>query len=242
MSGTLYIIATPIGNLEDISARALRLLGEVDLIAAEDTRRTRKLLTHYNISSKLVSFHEHNERSQAARLMQQIGEGTDMALVTDAGTPTISDPGYHLIRLCRENDVPVQSIPGPSALITALAGSGLPSNSFYFAGFPPVKGGKKRRFLENLETMQATLIFYESPHRIAKTLGLMLEVFGDRSCVLAREMTKRHEEYLRGPLQQIAQEIESKPIKGEIVILLSGAQKPPRASKKKQYRPSDRSQ
>ena len=225
MSGTLYIVATPIGNLEDMTQRALRILSEVDLIAAEDTRHTRKLLTHYKISAELVSYHEYNEKERAAALVKRLKEGETVALVSDAGTPNISDPGYQLIRQCRQEGVRVEPIPGPSAVIAALSVSGLPTDQFYFIGFPPLKAGKKKKLFEQLSLIPATLIFYESPHRIVKTVAQLYELLGDRECVLAREITKRFEEFVSGSLSQLSQQLLQGRVKakGELVLLVAGA-------------------
>jgi 16S rRNA (cytidine1402-2'-O)-methyltransferase len=227
MSGTLYIVATPIGNLEDITQRALRILSEVDLIAAEDTRHTRKLLTHYKISAELISYHEHNEKVRAAELLKRLKDGVCVALVSDAGTPNISDPGYHLIRQCREEGIRVEPIPGAAAVVAALAASGLPTDKFYFAGFPPLKAGKRQRLFQQLVSIPATLIFYESPHRITKTVAQLYQALGDRECVLAREMTKRFEEFVPGRLAQLSQDLEqgTVKVKGELVLLVAGAPK-----------------
>ena len=176
--GCLYLVATPIGNLEDITVRALRILGEADLIACEDTRQTAKLLRHYNIDKKTVSYHEHNEMTRAAELVIRLEEGAKVALVTDAGTPGISDPGHHLISLCLRHHIPIVPIPGPSAVIAALAASGLPTEEFLFVGFLPSRGGERRKALERLASESRTLVFYESPHRLADTLADALELFG----------------------------------------------------------------
>lgn len=232
MPGKLYIVATPIGNLEDITKRALRVLSEVDLIAAEDTRHTRKLLTHYNIHNNLVAYHEHNEERQAQALFKRLKGGTSIALVTNAGTPGISDPGYRLICRSREDGVTIIPVPGPSAAIAALSISGLPTDQFYFAGFPPMKIGKRKSFFEGLRNLKATLIFYESPHRIHKTLALMRDIFGNRNCAVVREMTKIHEEFIRGPIGDIVESLSKRSLKGEMVILLEGVRKSPFVSKR----------
>lgn len=223
--GTLYIVSTPIGNLEDITQRALRVLSEVDLIAAEDTRVTRKLLSHYGIKTRLQSCHEHNERVQAPRLLERLQSGENIALVCDAGTPTVSDPGFLLVRLCREAGAHIEPIPGPNAAIAALSASGLPTDQFYYAGFPPQKGGKRRRYFEALKDLAATLIFYESPYRIARTLEELEEILGDRSCCLAREISKRYEEFVSGHLSELAIRYRSKAPKGELVLIVSGVRK-----------------
>ncbi|RKY05022.1 16S rRNA (cytidine(1402)-2'-O)-methyltransferase [Candidatus Poribacteria bacterium] len=222
MSGTLYVVATPIGNLEDITLRALRVLREVDLIAAEDTRHTKKLLDHYGIRKPMVSYHEHNERERAEQLVRELKKGKDVALVTDAGTPAISDPGYVLIRRCIEEGVKVVPVPGPSALIAALCVSGLPVHRFAFEGFLPHKGGKRRNKLEELKDEERTLIFYESPHRLLKTLKDMLEILGDRNIAVARELTKVHEEVFRGRISEAIKRFSSSPVKGEITLVVEG--------------------
>lgn len=227
MSGILYIVATPIGNLEDITHRALRILSEVDLIAAEDTRRTRQLLTHYRINGELLSYHEHNEKERAPVLLKRLKGGASVALVSDAGTPNLSDPGYHLISLCQEEGIRVEPIPGPAAAIAALSASGLPSDKFYFVGFPPVKSGKQQKLFEQLAAIPATLIFYESPHRIMKTVTQLYQVLGDRECVLAREMTKHFEEFVKSHLSTLSSDLTSGKIKskGEMVLMVAGCPK-----------------
>lgn len=221
MPGTLYVVPTPIGNLEDITQRALRVLGEVDLIACEDTRHTRKLLNHYSIKTKTISYHEHNERERAAELCAMIEAGKSLALVSDAGTPTISDPGFRLVRLAIQAGVPVVSLPGPSALITALAGSGLPTDEFFFGGFLPARSGARRTRLEELRSIPATLIFYEAPHRIVATLKDAHQILGEREAVIARELTKLHEEIARGRLSELATRFSaSESVRGEIVLII----------------------
>ncbi len=219
--GKLIVVPTPIGNLKDITLRALEVLKEVNYIACEDTRRTLILLNHYEIKGKkLIPYYEPKEEKQIPKILK-ILEKEDVALVSDAGMPAISDPGYRLIRKCIEEGIEVEVLPGPSAVITALVGSGLPTDRFLFAGFPPKKGTKS--FFEELKKCEdTTLIFYESPHRILKTLKLMEEVFGKETpaCV-ARELTKIHEEYIRGSLEEVVKELESREkIKGEMVILI----------------------
>lgn len=222
MSGTLYVVATPIGNLEDISARALRILGEVDLIACEDTRHTRKLLDRYGISKPLVSYHEHNESARAAELMIDLLAGKNIALVSDAGTPLIADPGYRLVEQARERGVMVSPVPGPSALLAALSASGLPTDSFVFLGFLPPKQGQRRKLLEEWKSLPATLVFYEAPHRILETLEDIAAIFGPRHCVLARELTKIHEEFLRGTPSQLREALaERAAVKGEITAMIA---------------------
>lgn len=222
MPGTLYIVATPIGNLEDITLRALRILKEVDLIACEDTRHTRKLLSHFQISTSLTSYFEHNKIVKGERLLSDLTEGKNIALVSDAGTPGISDPGYNLVKAAVERGIPVVPIPGPSAAVTALAASGLPTDRFLFIGFLPQKEGKKRRLLESLKEEPGTLIFYESPFRLKKTLSLMTEVMGNRPVALAHELTKIHESFHRGRLGEEFMSSLPAIIKGEWVVLVEG--------------------
>ena len=217
--GALFIVATPIGNLSDISARALESLRNADVIACEDTRQTLKLLNHFGIQKPLVSYHNFNEERKAAELGARIRGGLTVALVSDAGTPGISDPGYRLVRYCREQELPVVSIPGPNAAVTALAASGLPSDEFFFAGFLPSKKTARREKLETLRSLAATLIFYEAPHRIQGTLLDLLEILGDREACVGRELTKIHEEYLLGKLSAIQGKVKER---GEFVIVVSG--------------------
>ena len=220
-AGTLYLVATPIGNLEDITARALRVLGEVELIACEDTRHTRKLLTHFGINTKTVSYHEHNEHARAAQLCALLAAGTSIALVSDAGTPAVSDPGYRLVRAAIERGICVVPVPGPSALITALAAAGLPTDEFYFGGFLPARATARRARLAALRSLPATLIFYEAPHRIAQTLADAREVLGERAGVVARELTKLHEEFARGLLSELAAHFrQDRTARGEMVLLI----------------------
>ena len=221
MNGTLYIVATPIGNLEDITIRAVRILGEVDLIACEDTRQTRKLLDRYNIAKPLVSYHEHNERSRSAGLLRDLAAGKNIALVSDAGTPLIADPGYRLVEQAREQGIVVSPIPGPSALLAALSASGLPTDSFSFHGFLPSKRGQRRAVLEHFRPSPATLVFYETPHRILETLEDIEEILGPRPVVLARELTKIHEEFLRGAAKEIREALAKRAaVKGEITVMI----------------------
>lgn len=222
MPGTLYLVATPIGNLEDLTYRAARILSEVSLIACEDTRHTRKLLNHYGIKTKTVSYHEHNEREQAVKLVELVRSGMDVAIVSDAGTPGISDPGFRVVSLALAEDLPVVPLPGPAALISALVASGLPSDEFFFGGFLPARSTARRRRLAELSTLPTTLIFYEAPHRIAATLKDAREVLGERSAVVARELTKLHEEMLRGHLSELASQFgESKhEPRGEMVLVI----------------------
>ena len=221
MAGTLYLVSTPIGNLEDITHRAVRLLSEVDVIACEDTRHTRKLLNHYGINTKTVSYHEHNERERAAELLKLMESGADVAIVTDAGTPGISDPGFRLTRLAVDNGVRVVPVPGASALITALVASGMPTDEFFFGGFLPARSGARRTRLNELGSVPATLVFYEAPHRIAATLKDAHEVLGEREAVVARELTKMHEEIVRGRLSELAARFNSaESARGEIVLII----------------------
>jgi 16S rRNA (cytidine1402-2'-O)-methyltransferase len=221
MPGTLYVVATPIGNLADITHRAIQILNDVDLIACEDTRHTRKLLQHYGITTRTVSYHEHNEQQRAAELIELLKEGKDVGVVSDAGTPGISDPGFRLVRLAIEQSVPVVSAPGPSALITALVASGLPTNEFFFGGFLPARSGARQARLNELRSVPSTLIFYEAPHRLAATLKDAREILGEREAVVARELTKLHEEVRRGRLSELATHysVEENP-RGEIVLLI----------------------
>jgi len=220
--GVLYIVSTPIGNLDDITLRALKTLRHVDLIAAEDTRRTRKLLSFFDIHTPLVSYFEHNELKRLDKLLSRMKTGKEIALVSDAGTPGISDPGYRLIQQAIERGIPVSPIPGPSAVITALSISGLPTDSFYFAGFLPKKGGKRRKLLEKLGDLDGTSILYESPHRLMKTLEDLLEVCGDRQIVITRELTKAFEEAIRDNIREVINILEGRRIKGEVTIVLGG--------------------
>jgi 16S rRNA (cytidine1402-2'-O)-methyltransferase len=221
----LYLVATPIGNLEDITLRALRVLKEADLIACEDTRQTQKLLNHYGISTRTVSYHEHNEMTRAPELIVELEQGARVALVSDAGMPGISDPGYRLIALAIRHHLPVVPIPGASAFLAALVASGLPTDSFRFGGFLPAKRGPRRELLETLRDLPRTQIFYEAPHRIAETLEDVVEVLGPaRSMVLAREVTKLHEEFLRGRAGELLEEVRRRELKGEITLLIGKAE------------------
>ena len=221
MAGTLYIVSTPIGNLEDITHRAVRLLGEVELIACEDTRHTQKLLNHYGINTRTISYHEHNERERAAELLKLIESGSDVAIVSDAGTPGISDPGFRIARLAIESGVRVVPVPGPSALITALVASGMPTDEFFFGGFLPARSGARRMQLSELRLVPTTLIFYEGPHRIAATLKDAHEILGEREAVVARELTKMHEEVARGRLSELAERFSSpEHARGEMVLII----------------------
>ena len=221
MAGTLYLVSTPIGNLEDITHRAIRLLGEVELIACEDTRHTQKLLKHYGINTRTISYHEHNEQERAAQLLKLIDSGSDVAVVSDAGTPGISDPGFRLARLAIESGVRVVPVPGASALIAALVASGMPTDEFFFGGFLPSRSGARRMRLSELRSFPATLIFYEGPHRIAATLKDAYEILGEREAVVARELTKMHEEVARGRLSDLAKLFSSpEKARGEMVLII----------------------
>src|SRR5579863_8406662 len=222
----LYLVGTPIGNLEDITHRAVCVLKEVDVIACEDTRQTQKLLNHYGITTRTISYHEHNEMTRAAELVKEMQEGASVALVTDAGMPGISDPGYRLISLAIRHHVPVVPIPGASAFLAALVASGMPTDSFRFSGFLPAKRGERRAALESVKGSPRTLVFYEAPHRIIETLSDVVEVLGnDRHVVIAREVTKLHEEFLRGRAGEVLETLKSRDrVKGEITLLIGKAE------------------
>jgi 16S rRNA (cytidine1402-2'-O)-methyltransferase len=221
MAGILYLVATPIGNLEDITFRAVRILREVDVIACEDTRQTRKLLDHYDIHKPLVSCHEHNEAVRAGKLVETLQQGRHVALVSDAGTPLVSDPGYRVVTRALECGITVVPVPGPSAILAALGASGLPTDAFYFAGFLPARPAQRRNALEKLKDQQATVICYEAPHRILETLADIEHVLGNRPVAVAREITKLHEEFLRGPAGSVRRQLEERPaLKGEITLLI----------------------
>ena len=221
MSGTLYLVATPIGNLADITHRAVQVLKDVDLIACEDTRHTHKLLQHYGITTKTISYHEHNEQQRAAELLDLLQQGRDIAVVSDAGTPSISDPGFRLVRAAIEAEVQVVPVPGPSALISALVAAGLPTDEFFFAGFLPSRSNARRTRLNELRSVPGTLIFYEAPHRLATTLNDAYETLGEREAVVARELTKLHEEIRRGRLSDLARHYANdENARGEIVVLI----------------------
>jgi len=219
--GNLYLVATPIGNLEDITLRALRILKEADLIACEDTRHTAKLLTHYGIRTPRESYHQFNEESRTPHLIQLLKDGKNIALVSDAGSPLVSDPGYELVAACRREGIQVTPVPGPSAAIAALSASGLPAENFFFAGFLPAKGSNRRRRLEELAVLPCTLILYEAPHRLLASLEDMVALFGPRQATLARELTKMHEEMLHGSLADLLEILRARPrIQGEITIVV----------------------
>jgi len=218
-TGILYIVATPIGNLEDISFRAIRILKESSLIAAEDTRQTKKLLNHYNITTSTLSYYEHNRFTRIPQIVNHLNTGKDVAVVTDAGTPGISDPAYKLIRAAIETNARVEAIPGPSASITALVASGLPTDRFIFEGFLPHKKGRKGK-LERLASIDATIIIYESPKRIQRTLKDILEYIGNRPAVIGRELTKMHEELIRGKVSELLSYFNQNTPRGEFVIMV----------------------
>jgi len=222
-TGTLYIVGTPIGNLEDVTLRALRVLREVDLIAAEDTRVTRKLLARYDLHTPLTSYHENSPPSKLASLLRRLGAGASIAVVSDAGMPGISDPGADLIAACLEQGIPVTAIPGPTATMTALVLSGLPAERFSFRGFLPAAKEARRRALRDLAVREETLVFYEAPHRLIACITDMLESLGDRRAAAARELTKMHEEIVRGRLSELGAHFASHPPRGEITLIIEGA-------------------
>jgi len=226
-TGTLYIVSTPIGNLEDITLRAIRVLKESDVIAAEDTRHTQKLLAKYDIHTPLTSYHDHNKEEKAPVLVARLLEGKDVALVSDAGTPGISDPGYFLINLAVDQKISVVPVPGATAAIAALSVSGLPTDSFVFEGFLPSRHAARLKRLEELKAEKRTLVFYEAPHRIIATVEDLLTVLGDRKAVVTRELTKVHEEAIRGTLSEVLARLNSGSIKGEFTIILHGATEAP---------------
>jgi 16S rRNA (cytidine1402-2'-O)-methyltransferase len=216
----LYLVGTPIGNLEDITLRALRILKEVDQIACEDTRHTQKLLSHYDIHKPLVSYHEHNELTRAPELVVSLEQGAKIALVSDAGMPLVSDPGHRLVTLCLRHHIAVVPIPGPSALLASLSASGLPNEEFLFVGFLPARSGERRRALERLRIEDRTIILYEAPHRVAECVADAREVLGNRSACIAREVTKLHEEFRRGKLSELSTSLDERPARGEITLLI----------------------
>ena len=223
--GTLYIVATPIGNLEDITFRAVRVLREADLIACEDTRQTRKLLDHYAIEKPAISYHEHNEAERAQELIGKLQQGLTIAQVSDAGMPGVSDPGYRVVKLAIEHGISVIPVPGPSATLTALAGSGLPTDAFEFRGFLPAKSGQRRTALEQMRDLQHTMIVYEAPHRIKEALEDIVRTLGaDRPVVIARELTKLHEEFIRGTASEVLERIQGRELRGEITLLIGKAE------------------
>jgi 16S rRNA (cytidine1402-2'-O)-methyltransferase len=221
MTGTLYLVATPIGHLEDITERALRVLREVDLIACEDTRHTRVLLHHYGIKTKMLSYHEHNERERAAELSALLETGASVAVVADAGTPGISDPGFRLVNDALKRGVRVVPVPGPTAFVAALIASGLPTDEFFFGGFLPARATQRRARLTKARALNSTLVFYEAPHRIAQTLADAREILGEREAAVARELTKLHEEIARGRLSELAKRFDSEEAaRGEMVLVI----------------------
>jgi 16S rRNA (cytidine1402-2'-O)-methyltransferase len=222
MPGTLYVVATPIGNLEDITLRALRILKEVDLVAAEDTRLTRRLLTHFEIHVPTVSFHQHSDRSKIDDLINRLNEGINIALVTDSGTPGISDPGGLLVEAAHSAKILVIPIPGPSALATAISAAGMRAQRFHFLGFAPRKAGERLRLLESYREDEETLVLYESPYRLVSTLETALKALGDRKVVVCRELTKKFEELVVSPLSEAIAHFKKKDPKGEIVIVIEG--------------------
>lgn len=226
IENALYLVATPIGNLSDISYRAVHILKSVDLIAAEDTRTSSVLMNHYLIKTPLKSYHSHNIPTQTPRLIEKLKAGESIALISDAGTPGISDPGYNLVCACVENGIRVIPIPGASAFISALISSGLPTQRFVFEGFLPHKKGRKTR-IESLIDETRTMVFYESPHRIHKTLDQLAEAFGDRKCVLAREISKKFEEFISGTFAELIESVKDKKVKGELVLVVEGNTKKP---------------
>ena len=229
----LYLVATPIGNLQDVTFRALETLRSVDLIACEDTRHTRKLLAHYSISKPMLSFHEHNERQAGARVIQALRDGRSVALVTDAGTPGVSDPGYTLVRRAIDEGLPVTMIPGPAAFVMAVVLSGLAVHAFTFRGFPPRKRGPRRRFIEVDRESPHTLVFYESPYRLIEFLRDLHEVLGDRRAAVASDLTKMFEQMYRGPLADLIATLEQQTLKGEYSVVVEGA---PRGGREREER------
>lgn len=221
MAGTLYVIATPIGNLEDITYRAVRILGEVAVVACEDTRQTRKLLDHFGVSTAMVSFHEHNEAARTAELMERLVSGDDVGLVTDAGTPLVSDPGFRLVRAAAQGGIRVVPIPGACAAIAALSAAGLPSDRFVFAGFPPRKSGERARFFKSLADTGGSILLYEAPHRILDTLADIAVAFKNPNIVAGRELTKLHEEFLRGTAEEVRAILSLRDVlKGEFTLVI----------------------
>jgi len=225
--GTLYLVATPIGNLEDITLRALRTLKECDVVAAEDTRRTGQLLKHFGVSRPMLSYFQFNEAKRSEEILGRLQRGEKVALVTDAGSPGISDPGERVVKAALVAGFRVESVPGPSALVAALTASGLPTEEFHFIGFLPHKSGQRRKQLERLKTYEGTLVLYESPYRVERLLGELNELFPTRQVVLARELTKKFEEYLRGTPAQLLELLQKRSLKGEFVVLVAGVVEEP---------------
>jgi len=226
-AATLYIIATPIGNLEDMTYRAVRTLGEVDLIAAEDTRHSLKLLNHFGISRPLTSYFDHNQQFKGERILNALRQGKSVALISDAGTPCISDPGYQLVRDAVAENIPVVPVPGACAAVAALSASGLPTDSFTFAGFPPSRQGKRRTFLSGVSTLPGTLVLYEAPHRLLDTLSDIREVLGERQVIVARELTKVFEELIRGTASEVIAAVSQGIVRGEVVVLIAPGEAAP---------------
>ena len=222
MSGTLYVVATPIGNLEDITLRALRVLREVDLVACEDTRRTRTLLAHHGIGAATTSYYEHNKLQKGPYILRLLEEGKSVALVTDAGTPGISDPGFLLVREARAAGVPVVPVPGPAAVAAALSAAGIPADRFVFEGFLPIKPGRRVNRLRALAELETTIVLYESPHRILPTLAAIADVFGERAIVVARELTKMFEEVVTAPAAAHADRLSAAGVRGEFTVVIPG--------------------
>ncbi|MEJ2006967.1 MAG: 16S rRNA (cytidine(1402)-2'-O)-methyltransferase [Acidobacteriota bacterium] len=218
--GRLYVVGTPIGNLEDITLRALNTLKTSDLIACEDTRWTQKLLNHYQIRTPTISYHEHNEMTRAPELVLEMEQGSIISLVSDAGTPVLSDPGFRLVHLAIRHKIPVIPVPGPSALVAALTAAGLPMNQFIFGGFLPPKRSARRKALSALIAFEKTIVFYEAPHRIIESLRDIRDILGEREVVIAREVTKIHEEFLRGSITEIRDLLKGEPVKGELTVML----------------------
>ena len=229
-TGILYIIATPIGNLEDITYRAVRILGEVDLIAAEDTRHSLKLLNHFGISKPLTSYFDHNQQIKGERILNALRQGKSVALISDAGTPCISDPGYQLVRDAVAEKIPVVPVPGACAAVAALAGSGMPTDSFTFAGFPPSRQGKRRTFLSGMNALPGTLVLYEAPHRLLDTLIDIREMLGERQVIVARELTKMFEEFIRGTTSEVIAVVSQGIVRGEVVVLIAPGEAAPEES------------
>jgi 16S rRNA (cytidine1402-2'-O)-methyltransferase len=228
--GVLYIVATPIGNLEDLTFRALRILKEVDRIAAEDTRHSRRLLDHYGIKTPLTSYHEHNEQSKARHLVERMQNGENVALISDAGTPVLSDPGHRLVREAIRAGISISPVPGPSALVAALSASGLSMERFAFEGFLPAKRKERREKLQSLCAEARTLVFYEAPHRLKESLADIGAIFGAREMVLAREMSKVHEEFLRGSAGDLMAQLAAREVRGELTLVIAGATEEPAAA------------
>jgi len=224
--GRLCVVGTPIGNLEDITLRALNTLRNSDLVACEDTRRTQKLLNHYEIRTPTVSYHEHNEMTRAPELVLQMEQGSVISLVSDAGTPVLSDPGFRLVHLAIRHKIPVVPVPGPSALVAALTAAGLPMNEFFFAGFLPARQSARRKALAALAGFEKTIVFYESPHRIADSLQDIHDILGEREVAIAREVTKIHEEFLRGTVAEIRELLMKEPVKGELTVVVGPGSAP----------------